>query len=211
MIFIFRMVLNLLEVDIENYNKSFEELKAQLSNPDGVGEVLKKVMLKDRNPNEIGYTYEDKTVDNPEGKCFPTKLLRLSRISDNFCTCEQLIQLFARKIQEILSVRKFKQLTRDEIRNTRSMRPLRMGNQALNVLISIYPELFFLDGDKVKLATSNMKLPWSKEIDLQTVENILRKGLFSVISYELTNSTFSMTSINSFQPLKVREICLWIF
>ena len=40
MIFIFRMVLNLLEVDIENYNKSFEELKAQLSNPDGVGEVV---------------------------------------------------------------------------------------------------------------------------------------------------------------------------
>ena len=137
-------------------------------------------MLKDRNPNEIGYIYEDKTVDNPEGKCFPTKLLRLSRISDNFCTCEQLIQLFAWKIQEILSARKFKQLTRDEIRNTRSMRPLKMGIQVLNVLVSMYPEKFFLDDDKVRLATSNMKLDWSKEIDLQTVENILRIGFFLV-------------------------------
>ena len=60
------------------------------------------------------------------------------------------------------------------------MRPLKMGIQVLNVLVSMYPEKFFLDDDKVRLATSNMKLDWSKEIDLQTVENILRIGFFLV-------------------------------
>lgn len=55
-----------------------------------------------------------------------------------------------------------------------------MGNQLLNVLISIYPEIFFLDEGKVKLATSNMKIDWSKDIDLQTVENILRSGFFII-------------------------------
>jgi len=99
--FISRMVLNLLEIDIENYNKSFEELKTQFAT-DGVGEVLKKVIMKDRSPNELGYIYADKTVDNADGKCFQTKLLRLSRISEKFCSCEQLIELFAWKIKEIL-------------------------------------------------------------------------------------------------------------
>ena len=89
------------------------------------------------------------------------------------------------------SVRKFKQLTRDDIRNNRSIRSLRMGNQLLNVLISIYPEIFFLDEDKVKLATSNMKIDWSKDIDLQTVENILRNGFFLSFNFGVVVQSFS--------------------
>ena len=92
-------------VQCEIHCKSFEELKTQLSNPDGVSEVLKKVMAQAQDPiTEIGYFHkEENGVDNADAKCFPYRLLRASRMTDNFCSCEQLIELFASKIKQILS------------------------------------------------------------------------------------------------------------
>ena len=98
----------------ENHCKSFEELKTQLSNPDGVSEVLKKVMAQAQDPiTEIGYFHkEENGVDNADAKCFPYRLLRASRMTDNFCSCEQLIELFASKIKQILSQVLYRSYTR---------------------------------------------------------------------------------------------------
>ena len=91
-------------MNLKSVLKSFEELKAKFSNPDGVSEVLKKVMTKAPNPiNEVAHFNKEDKVDNSDGKCFPYRLLRLSRIIESLCSCEQLIELFASRIQKILS------------------------------------------------------------------------------------------------------------
>ena len=63
------------------------------------------------------------------------------------------------------------------------MRALKMGKQILNVLVSIYPEKFILNDDNVILATSNTKLPWSSDIDLQNVVNYFRTEFFSLLTF----------------------------
>ena len=61
-------------------------------------------MTKAPNPiNEVAHFNKEDKVDNSDGKCFPYRLLRLSRIIESLCSCEQLIELFASRIQKILS------------------------------------------------------------------------------------------------------------
>ena len=64
-----------------------------------------------------------------------------------------------------------------------------MGEQILNVLVSIYPEKFILNDEKVILATSNTKLPWSNDIDIQNVVNYFRTEFFSLLTFYMKDQT----------------------
>ena len=101
--------------DGENYNESFEQLKTQFSDEKGLGEAINRIIFEAPTVcgefdlpnflffNFLGRLYEDKRIYDPEGNCFPYRLLRLCRIIDtNIASFDELIELFANVISNIL-------------------------------------------------------------------------------------------------------------